>query len=49
MLLRTIDRSVIFDVLDKSVNYYRETALEGERLGDVIDRVGLDEFRETIK
>ncbi|MDK2938991.1 MAG: anaerobic sulfite reductase subunit [Methanolobus sp.] len=49
MLLRTTDRSVIFDVLEKSVNYYRETALEGERLGDVIDRVGLDEFRETIK
>jgi dissimilatory sulfite reductase (desulfoviridin) alpha/beta subunit len=49
MLLRTSDQSVVFDVLEKSVNYYRENAQEGERLGDVIDRVGLDEFRETIK
>nr|WP_321497354.1 4Fe-4S binding protein [uncultured Methanolobus sp.] len=49
MLLRTPDLSVVFDILERSVNYYRENALEGERLGDVIDRVGLDEFRETIK
>ncbi|WP_321430300.1 4Fe-4S binding protein [uncultured Methanolobus sp.] len=49
MLLRTSDRYVVFDVLEKSVNYYRENAQEGERLGDVIDRVGLDEFRETME
>jgi len=49
MLLRTSDRTVVFDVLERTVNYYRENAQEGERLGDVIDRIGLDQFRETIK
>lgn len=49
ILFRTSDRNVIFDILEKTVNYYRENALEKERLGDVIDRVGLEQFRETIK
>jgi anaerobic sulfite reductase subunit C len=48
-LLKTDDEEVVFDVLEKTIAYYRQNALEGERLGDVIDRCGIDQFRETIK
>lgn len=41
-LLRTAGEGLVFDVLKKTVKYYRENALEGERLGDVIDRCGMD-------
>lgn len=49
MILRTDNEDVVFDVLEKSLAYYREKALEGERLGDVIDRCGIEEFGETVK
>lgn len=48
-LLRTTDEGFVFDVLERTISFYRENALEGERLGDVIDRCGLDVFRETVK
>ncbi|MDY0386118.1 MAG: 4Fe-4S binding protein [Methanolobus sp.] len=48
-LLRTNKEEVVFDILEKTIEYYRQNAFEGERLGDVIDRCGMDHFRETIK
>ncbi|WP_319506579.1 4Fe-4S binding protein [uncultured Methanolobus sp.] len=49
MFFKTDNEEVVFDILEKTIDYYRENALEGERLGDVIDRCGLDKFGETIK
>ena len=49
MFFRTDNEKVVFDILEKTIDYYHENALEGERLGDVIDRCGLDKFGETIK
>ncbi len=48
-LLRTENQEVVFDILEKTLEYYREKALEGERLGDVIDRCGIDDLGETVK
>ncbi|WP_406660702.1 4Fe-4S binding protein [Methanolobus sp. ZRKC3] len=48
-VLKTVDEAVVFDALEKTLNYYRENAHEGERLGDVIDRCGLEHYGETIK
>ncbi|WP_342304105.1 4Fe-4S binding protein [Methanolobus sp. ZRKC5] len=48
-LLRTNKEEVVFDILEKTIEYYRQNAFEGERLGDVIDRNGMDHFGETIK
>jgi dissimilatory sulfite reductase (desulfoviridin) alpha/beta subunit len=48
-LLKTDSEEVLFDVLEKAVEYYRENGLEGERLGDVIGRCGMDHFRKTVK
>ena len=49
MVLKNTDEFVVFDVLEKTINYYRDHALEGERLGDFIDRLGLEHFGQTIK
>lgn len=48
-ILKTVDQDTVFEVLEKTLNYYRENAYEGERLGDVIDRCGLEHYGETIK
>jgi anaerobic sulfite reductase subunit C len=48
-ILKAVDEAVVFDVLEKTLNYYRENGQEGERLGDVIDRCGLEHYGETIK
>jgi dissimilatory sulfite reductase (desulfoviridin) alpha/beta subunit len=48
-LLRTEDLDLVFDILEKSVEFYRENALGGERLGDIIDRCGMDMFVEAVK
>lgn len=48
-ILKTVDEAVVFDVLENTLNYYRENAQEGERLGDVIERCGLGHYGETIK
>jgi NAD(P)H-nitrite reductase large subunit len=34
--------------IDKVVVYYRENAKKGERLGKMIDRVGLEAFRQVV-
>ncbi len=48
-ILKTVGQAVVFDVLEKTLNYYRENANDGERLGDVIERCGFEHYGETIK
>ena len=43
----TEEEALIF--IDKLFDYYKEAAEPGEKLGDFIDRIGLDVFREGIK
>lgn len=35
-------------VVDKIVGFYQENASKGERLGKMIDRIGLDPFRDAV-
>ena len=34
--------------IEKVISYYRDNAKKGERLGKMIERVGLDPFKEVI-
>ena len=34
--------------IDTIVNYYKQNAKKGERLGKMIDRVGLEPFKEAV-
>ncbi|MDR3595510.1 NAD(P)/FAD-dependent oxidoreductase [Clostridium sp.] len=38
----------IYDLIEKIIEIYAENATNKERLGDYIDRVGLDEFKKQI-
>ncbi|QLC49146.1 4Fe-4S binding protein [Methanolobus zinderi] len=48
-LLRTGNEETVFDILEKTLDFYRVNALDGERLGDVIDRCGMGHFREKVE
>ena len=44
-VLMNVSNDEIFEVVEKIINVYGDNALGKERLGDYIDRVGLDEFK----
>lgn len=43
-----LDDRQVLDAIDKTVQYYKENAKKGERLGKMIERVGLTPFQETL-
>ncbi|WP_297421896.1 NAD(P)/FAD-dependent oxidoreductase [Clostridium sp.] len=43
-----VSEEKIYDLVEKVIEIYRENATNRERLGDYIDRVGLEEFKEQI-
>lgn len=46
-LLELVDEAELFSVLEKTLAYYREFGLEGERFGALLDRLGLEEYRKA--
>ena len=38
----------IYDVIEKIIEVYADNATKRERLGDYIDRIGLEEFKNQI-
>lgn len=38
----------VYDIVNRTIEYYRENGGKDERLGDVMDRKGIDNFRDTI-
>jgi NAD(P)H-nitrite reductase large subunit len=47
-LLTGLDDDQALKAIEKAVNYYKENAKKGERLGKMIDRVGLDPFKQAV-
>jgi len=47
-ILKTVSETVMYEVFERTVAYYREHALEGERIIDVIDRYGINHFEREI-
>lgn len=47
-LLELADEEELFSVLEKTLAYYREFGLEGERFGALLDRLGLEKYRKAI-
>jgi len=39
----------VMDVIEATVNWYREHGRRGERLGSLLDRVGVDSYRKVLK
>jgi NAD(P)H-nitrite reductase large subunit len=47
-LVEGLSDEAVLDAVEKVVNYYQENAKPGERLGKMIDRVGLDGFKQAV-
>ena len=47
-LLELADEEQLFSILEKTFEYYRREGLEGERIGDIIDRLGIEKYREEV-
>ena len=47
-LLEMADEAQLFSVLEKTLEYYREHGMEGERFGDLLDRLGFEKYREKV-
>jgi NAD(P)H-nitrite reductase large subunit len=43
-----LDDDGALTAIDKVVGYYRENAKKGERLGKMVDRVGLEAFQQVV-
>jgi NAD(P)H-nitrite reductase large subunit len=43
-----LDDSSALAAIDKVVGYYQQNAKKGERLGKMIDRVGIDVFKQEL-
>ncbi len=47
-LINGLDTDQALDAISKVVNYYRENAKKGERIGVMIDRIGLDTLKDAV-
>lgn len=44
-----ISEEKVYDLIEKVIQVYSENATNKERIGDYIDRIGLEEFKEQIE
>lgn len=47
-LVELADEKQLFSILEKTLEYYRREGLDGERLGELLDRVGIEKYREEV-
>jgi anaerobic sulfite reductase subunit C len=47
-LFELADEEQLFSILEKTVNYYKREGLDGERFGDLLDRLGMEKFRKEV-
>jgi len=47
-LIELIDEDQLFSILEKSLEYYRREGLDGERFGDLLERLGIEKYREEV-
>jgi anaerobic sulfite reductase subunit C len=47
-LIELADEEQLFSILDKTLEYYRREGIEGERLGELLDRLGIEKYLDAI-
>lgn len=48
LVTKELSENEAFNLVQSILYYYRDTAEAGEKLGDFIDRIGIDTFREDV-
>lgn len=47
-MIRGLNDETVMAAVDTVIEYYKENAKKGERLGKMIERVGLEPFQEAV-
>ncbi|AKB75121.1 Sulfite reductase-related protein [Methanosarcina lacustris Z-7289] len=47
-LLELADEDQLFSILEKTFEYYRREGLDGERFGELLERLGIEKYREEV-
>ncbi|KGK99313.1 coenzyme F420 hydrogenase [Methanococcoides methylutens] len=47
-IVEVFNEEEVYDIANRSIEYYRENGGKDERLGDVIDREGIENFRDAV-
>lgn len=47
-ILELVSEEQLFSILEKTIDYYRKEGFDGERLGELFDRFGIEKYREEI-
>ncbi len=47
-LVEMVDEDVLFSILEKTLDYYREYGRPGERFGTLLDRLGMEKYCEAV-
>ena len=47
-ITQLVDEETLFDILEKSFQFYKDNGSAGERFADTIERVGIETFKDTV-
>ncbi|AKB18301.1 MULTISPECIES: 4Fe-4S binding protein [unclassified Methanosarcina] len=47
-LLELADEEQLFSILEKTFEYYRREGLDGERFGELLERLGIEKYRKEV-
>ena len=47
-ILELVSEEQLFSILEKTIDYYRKEGLDGERLGELFDRFGIERYKQGI-
>lgn len=47
-ILELVSEEQLFSILEKSIDYYRKEGLDGERLGELFDRLELKDISKEL-
>ncbi len=48
LLIANVQETELYDIVNKVIEVYADNATKTERIGDYIDRIGLDTFKEQV-
>lgn len=43
-----VNETELFEILNRTIKFYNENALKGERVGDTVQRTGLETFEKAV-
>lgn len=48
VFVELVDEPQLFEILDRTIRFFKDNAQKGERIGDTVNRLGIDTFRKAV-